>query len=159
MTRRSAHSPIASSVPGRLRLRDAALRETARLESLRAAASGWQGVRAVEANARVGSLLVHYDDRIIPQADLESRLLDAAGLAAANDARAEPLPAKAPAAAGRRLNRVAVNRQAKRAMLASLSVSLALAAAGSKRWHALTGGMFLASLLVHLAVHRRHLLR
>lgn len=159
MIRRSAHSPIASSVPGRLRLRHAALRETACLENLRTAAGGWHGVREVEANARVGSLLVHYDAALIPQAELEVRLLGAAGLAAANDALAEPLPAKAPAAAGRRLNRVAVNRQAKRAMLASLGVSLALAAAGAKRWHVLTGGMFLASLLVHLTVHRRHLLR
>jgi hypothetical protein len=44
-------------------------------------------------------------------------------------------------------------------MPASLAASLALAAAGAKRWHAATGGLFLAALHVHLAVHRRHLWR
>jgi hypothetical protein len=42
---------------------------------------------------------------------------------------------------------------------ASLAVSLLLAGAGRKRWHALSGGMFVASLAVHLWVHRRHVFK
>lgn len=52
-----------------------------------------------------------------------------------------------------------VNRYAKAGMLGSLSASLALAATGQKRLHAVTGGIFVACLGVHLGVHRRSLLR
>ncbi len=55
--------------------------------------------------------------------------------------------------------RVRVNRWAKRAMLASLAISLLLAGAGRKRWHWLTGMVFLHALAAHLWVHRRHILR
>ncbi|OHC70945.1 MAG: hypothetical protein A2045_16280 [Rhodocyclales bacterium GWA2_65_20] len=40
-----------------------------------------------------------------------------------------------------------------------LAVSLLLAAVGGKRWHAMSGGVFVAFLALHLAGHRRHLLR
>lgn len=154
-------SAIASSIPGRLRLRDASLREAARLEKLRATAAGWRGVNSVEANPRVGSLLLHYDAAVLTQGKLETRLMNALGLPAANapQAGAVAMPAAPAAPEKRRVTRVAVNRQAKRVMLASLAASLALAVAGAKRWHAATGGLFLAALLVHLAVHRRHLWR
>lgn len=57
-------------------------------------------------------------------------------------------------AIARRLNGVA-----KIGMLASLGASLALAAAGAKRLHIATGGVYLALLGIHMAVHRRHLLK
>jgi hypothetical protein len=52
-----------------------------------------------------------------------------------------------------------VNRYAKAGMLGSLATSLALAAAGQKRWHAVSGGIFVACLGVHLSIYRRSLLR
>ena len=51
------------------------------------------------------------------------------------------------------------NRIAKRGMLLGLTASLLAAGAGRKHWHASLGGLFLASLSVHLWAHRRHLLR
>ncbi|MDD5328515.1 MAG: heavy metal translocating P-type ATPase [Sulfuricella sp.] len=70
---------------------------------------------------------------------------------------APPTPAATPSRHPSR--RVRINRYAKRGMLATLPLSLALAAMGKKRWHAVSGGVFLAALGAHLAAHRRHLLR
>jgi len=52
-----------------------------------------------------------------------------------------------------------LNGYAKIGMLASLGASLGLAAAGAKRLHIATGGVYLALLGIHMAVHRRHLLK
>lgn len=52
-----------------------------------------------------------------------------------------------------------LNGYAKLGMIGSLGASLALAAAGSKRLHIATGGLYLAFLAMHMAVHRRHLLK
>ena len=63
-----------------------------------------------------------------------------------------PHPHHAPA-------RNVINRWAKRGMLLTLGASLALAATGAKRGHAALGGVFVLLLGVHLAVHRRRLLK
>ncbi|HRP98130.1 MAG TPA: hypothetical protein PL143_17980, partial [Rhodocyclaceae bacterium] len=55
--------------------------------------------------------------------------------------------------------RVRVNRVARRGMLVSLAASMLLAALGRKRWHTVTGIVFLKFLAMHLWVHRRHLVR
>ena len=55
--------------------------------------------------------------------------------------------------------RVRTNRWAKRGMLASLTAALLLAAVGTKRWHVLTGVLFLHALAAHLWIHRRHVFR
>lgn len=139
---------IASSQPGRVRLRNAALRDPQRLERLHGSLAKWKGVLGVETNPKAGSVVVRYDATRLERRHIEARI---EAVAAAELAR--PLPQRG------RITRVQVNRYAKRGMLASLAVSLLLAAAGLKRWHAASGGVFLASLLVHLAVHRRHVLR
>lgn len=141
-------SRIVSSLPGRIRLRDTALRQPDRLERLRAVLAGMDGVLSVEGNAKTGSLLLHYD-----AASTDTDLIEASVEQAADAEFASPRPAYRPS------TRVRLNRYAKRGMLVSLTASLVLAAAGQKRWHAITGGAFVACLLVHLAVHRRHLMR
>jgi len=152
-------NPIASSLPGRLRLRDRALRDRARLDALRARIVRWRGVLRVESNSQTGSLLIHYDATQLTPARCEARAVAAAeqiletrqkigvGGTAPHDRHH-----------GGAL-RVKANRWAKRAMLVSLAVSLSLVAAGAKRWHALTGVLFLHALAAHLWVHRRRLLK
>lgn len=139
---------IVSSISGRIRLRDAGLRDPLRLERLNRSVKSFKGVLTVEANRGAGSLVVHYDPAQIDHGQIEAQLEAMAGAELAR-----PVPER------RRITRVQVNRYAKRGMLASLAVSLLLAATGQKRWHALSGAMFVACLMVHLAIHRRHLVR
>lgn len=150
---------IASSIPGRLRLRHCALRDAAPLESLRAAVAGWRHVQSVAANSRAGSLLIRYDAARLERKRLEARAVAATeklvGTASAKVGAGGT--AAYPHHPGGTL-RVRANRWAKRGMLASLGISLLLAGMGSKRWHALAGGLFLHALAAHLWVHRRHIL-
>jgi hypothetical protein len=153
-------NPIASSIPGRLRLRAPGLRNPARLESLHAAIAKWSGVLAVETNPKAGSLLVRYDVRHLERTRIEARAATAA--AKVLGTHATKVGAGGTAADARHHGgtpRVKANRWAKRGMLASLTVSLLLAAAGTKRWHALAGVAFMHALAVHLWAHRRHILR
>jgi hypothetical protein len=162
---------IASSIPGRLRLRDRALRGDARLDALGASVACWRGVADVEVNSRAGSLLIRYDAARLRPAMCEARAVAAVEkmLAAnAQDGTRESAKENAKVGAGETVvqphhpggtPRVRANRWAKRGMLASLAVSLLLAGAGRKRWHALTGVLFLHALAAHLWVHRRHILR
>lgn len=142
-------SRVVSSLPGRIRIRDKALRSRARLAQVEAELKRVEGVVVVEPNAAAGSIVLHYaPDRTDPvrlESDIDA-LID----------KALALPQRP---AGTRSLRMQVNRYAKIGMMGSLATSLALAATGSKRWHAVTGGMFVACLGVHLGVHRRHLLR
>ncbi len=141
-------SRIVSTLPGRIRVRDAALRNPARLARLAAALGALGGVRSVQPNAGAGSIVLYYD---VVGADIEA--MEHAVDAATDAELAAPRPA------GRRSSRVRINRYAKAGMLGSLGASLVFAAAGAKRWHVVTGGMFVACLAVHIGVHRRHLLR
>lgn len=159
-------SLVASSVPGRLRLRDAALRDPQRLELLHGTLARWPGVLALEANAKTGSLLIHYDAMKLTRERCEVRALAAAGklLGKARNVKEVEVGAGGTAAHAHHPGpggtpRVKANRWAKRGMLTSLAVSLLLAGLGGKRWHALTGVLFLHALALHLFVHRRHLLR
>lgn len=151
-------SAIASSIPGRIRLRHAALRNPLRLQQLEDRIGEWAHVQSAASNPKAGSLLVRYDAAALNAHEFAARC---------ETALAELLPrteAPAPVAAPRPLprggtRRVRANRLAKRGMLASLALSMLLAAAGSKRWHAMTGVFFLHALGVHLWVHRHHLVR
>lgn len=150
-------SMIASSVPGRIRLRHAALREPRNGEQLRAILTTWRHVQSVKVSSANGSLTVNYDAAGIAPGRLEQRLLELVrGVAgpATPGATGAPTRVRPPAA-----RRARANRWAKRGMLASLTSSLLLVAAGNRRWHALTGAAFLPALAVHLWVHRRQLLR
>lgn len=140
---------IVSAIPGRIRLRDKALRQSHCLEDLQAALSSVSGVLAAEANPATGSLLLHYDSALVDRATMEMQA-EAAATAALEGTGAPT--------ARRRMARQ-FNRYSKYGMLGSLAVSMAYAAAGKKRLHALTGGLFGAFLGVHMLVHRRHLLK
>lgn len=148
------HPAIVSSIPGRMRLRFPLLRQGGPREDLVARLQAIDGMTSVEANAVTGSLLLRYEIGRGGQSAMEACVGDALAAALGREPgvpRATP-PARKKAA--REWNRVA-----KLGMLASLPVSLALAAAGSKRLHAVSGGVFTLLLLVHMAVHRRHLVK
>lgn len=148
------HRAIVSSIPGRLRLRHPSLRGCAQRSAVSACVSALPGVLSVDANPQTGSLLVRYDATRCERAAMEAQL---AGLFPAVP---DALPGEAENSANsRRAVAREWNRVAKLGMMASLPLSLVLAAAGSKKTHALTGGVFTALLLVHLVVHRRHLIK
>lgn len=74
---------IASSIPGRIRLRHAALRRPERLEQLARSLSDWPEALTLEPNARTGSLLLHYDSSLLAPAESERRCAAGAVAAAA----------------------------------------------------------------------------
>lgn len=170
---------VASSLPGRIRLRHAALRNPDRLARLRQSIADWPQVRTVATNEKAGSLLVSYDAVALQENDCARRCAAALAELLPAPARATPIKSKAaaieakapPVITGARPRaavpsqtrsgapRVRANRLAKRAMLATLAASLLLAALGAKRWHIWTGIAFLHALGVHLWVHRRNLVR
>lgn len=161
-------SMIASSVPGRIRLRHELLRRKPALERLRSAVAVWPPVRAVKANSVNGSLTVHYDPSATEPGRFAGELLDAARqlVGAVQPPGPPPVPPSAPGSArtagpggDAAPRRVRANRWAKRGMLGSLALSLLLAAGGGKRGHALAGIAFLHALAAHLWVHRRRLLK
>jgi len=148
------HPAIVASLPGRLRLRSPLLRQRGHCQGLVASLQAIDGMLSVEANALAGSLLLRYDAGRCTPAAMEARVGDAVAAALGME---PSVPSAAPPS-GKRAARE-WNRVAKLGMLASLPVSLALAAAGSKRLHAVSGGVFTLLLLVHMAVHRRHLIK
>lgn len=150
-------SPVVASIPGRMRVRDARLRDLGLLREMLARLEGLPGLFGIESNATTGSVLIHYDCTVTSQPALEQRVR------AAFDAvfpSPEPLQKQVRSGGMYRWQKERRwNRAAKWGMLASFPVSLALAAGGSKKLHAVTGGVFSALLLVHLYVHRRHLVK
>lgn len=150
---------IASAVPGRIRIRDSHLRDSARHARLGSALAALDGVGSIEGNVVTGSFLLRYDAAQVPPAVMEARVL-----AAIADELDPPPPAAQEEAPARRTPRRwqrdrRLNTWAKYGMLGSLGASLVLAAAGSKKAHAATGGLFLGLLGIHMAVHRRHLFK
>jgi len=178
---------IVSSIPGRLRLRVAAPGAPAALDRLRSQIEQWEAVGSVAINPRTGSLLVHYDATRLTAARLEECARAAAATLARAAAKvgsggtalpprthggtprvrpnaASPTSGHPPAdeplrSRSARKALLQANRLAKRGMLASLALSLVLAALGNKRGHWLAGALFLHALAVHLWAHRRHLFR
>ena len=138
---------IASSSPGRIRVKDPALRGRDCLSRVHKELAPLEGVRELRPNLVAGSIVVFFDHGEVSPAKLEQRIEQALDVALA-------APRKA-----RRSIHNRVNRAAKIGMLGSLGASLALAATGNKRWHAVTGGVFVACLGVHLGLHRKALLR
>ena len=141
-------SRIVSSLPGRIRVRDRVLRNRARLDQLEVALRRIEAVTSLQSNPGAGSVVLYFD---VAQADAAA--LEEEVDAAVDAALAAPLPKN------KRSLKMQVNRYAKVGMLGSLATSLALAATGQKKLHAVTGGLFVACLGVHLGVHRRSLLR
>ena len=146
-------SPLASSVPGRIRLRDPALREPQRSARLKAALMEVGSMMTVEANPISGSLLLRYDVTQCDRTAMEEKVM---ALTAHEFGSCTTRPRKRPAgrATARRLNRFA-----KLSMLGCFPISLVFAAMGGKRLHAVTGVLFSLAMLLHLAIHRRHVLK
>lgn len=143
---------VVSTLPGRVRVRDKALRNPALCARVEAQLRQIEGLAVMQPNPSVGSIVLHFAAGDIDPLELE-RKIDAIIDAIIDAAIATPRPS------GARPLRLQVNRVAKLGMLGSLTASLALAASGQKRWHAVTGAAFVACLGVHLGVHRRNLLR
>lgn len=141
-------SRVASSIPGRIRVRDTALRQPDRLARLHATLQAVDGVHDVESKPATGSVIVHYNAAHFAPEAMETLVEQHV-----DTELARPRGKFPPS------TRMRINRAAKAGMLGSLAVSLALAATGNKRWHAASGLVFVACLGVHLTVHRRHLLR
>lgn len=150
---------IVSAVPGRIRIRDPLLRDATRQERLGAVLAELDGVVEVEGNPRTGSMLLRYIAEHTARIDMEARV----ATAVAAELAPQAVATQEEAGGRRKLRRWQRDRRlntwAKYGMLGSLGVSLALAAAGSKKAHAATGGLFLGLLGVHMAVHRRHLFK
>lgn len=155
-----SRSPIASRLPGRLRLRAPELRQRRFNEALVAEFSGWDAVLSVEGNGAAGSILLRYDASRVDPAGMEARAAARLGPpAGASQSEASPeLPSETPGvpAAGSVL--WPLNRPAKIGMLASLTASM-LALTVGKKPHAVLGALHLAFLMIHLANHRRKLLQ
>ncbi len=135
---------IASSVPGRIRLKDMALRDPETLARLEAALNAQEGVSSTRGNAAVGSVVVHYErSRVKPGQIVQATV---AILGSTSPTTGRPFKRR-------------VNRYAKLGALATLTTSLVLAASGRKYAHAIAGGAFLACLGTHLYIHRRSITR
>lgn len=139
---------IVAAIPGRIRVRDGGLRQPDRQARLHAELLALPGVLSAKGNEVAGSVVVHYDAACVSSEHMEMQVEQAVD--------AELVQPRDKAAIARRLR---INRAAKYGMLGSLATSLALAATGNKRWHAATGMVFVACLGVHLATHRRQILR
>lgn len=148
---------IASSIPGRLRLRHPALREPARMRQLIDAVNAWPGALGHIANTRTGSLLLTYDPSLVQEADCRARA--EAAVEALAPSSQPPAVAKPRAPRRSRIATKRINTMSKRAMLASLAASMVLAAVGAKRGHIWTGLVFLHALGAHLWIYRRTLLK
>ena len=106
---------IASSTPGRVRIRDLALRNPTRMERVESALDRIDGIHDIVPNAAAGSIVLHYDATAIEPDELEHRI----------DAIVDAALA-APGKPGRHKLRRQANRAAKIGMLGSLGASLAL---------------------------------
>ena len=89
---------LASSIPGRLRLRAAALRHAPALSRACEALQAHPGVVSVQANARAGSLLLHYAPALLPWRQAENRLAAVAWAAVAPQDAQTPKASEAPKA-------------------------------------------------------------
>lgn len=144
---------IVSAVPGRLRIKDGrfgdAKTATDYLARLRLSVPK-SALLATRINSQATSIIVRYDASLVAPSELQQqaeKLLDA------QHDHLKPHPKRR----SRRL-RLRINRAAKIGALASLAASMAFAAAGHKRFHVMTGMVFLACLTAHLIVFRRTLL-
>jgi hypothetical protein len=151
---------IVSSIPGRMRIRDASLRAEGNLARLAQALMALDASRAVTTNPRCGSALFVYDGHRAARADMEAaaaRLLEE--IVAPDGTPPEPTPELPPEQDRHaRAPLKKLNRYAKHGMAASLALSLWLAYfSGGRRRHALAGWVFIACLGVHLARHRHRL--
>jgi len=151
---------IASSLPGRVRLRGSALRDGASSARLSDHIGRWRHVESIESNPRSGSLLIRYNAARIDPLRFDARLIRTIATLFGTTGQAPTQLSVTPRTqTGHGTPRVRANRIAKRVMVGSLAVSLACGVLRYKRWHILAGWTFVGALAVHLWVYRRHILR
>ncbi|MDR3212966.1 MAG: hypothetical protein LBT71_03465 [Azoarcus sp.] len=136
---------IASSIPGRIRIRHKSLTDAGRGERLRAAFLAFDGIVRVDVSPAASSLIVHYDAAAIPAETMEA-VAD------------EIVAAELRAMRSEHKRGLGMNRYAKYGMLLSLAATFALAARGKRRAHALSGCFFAACLGAHLYFHRSRMM-
>jgi len=146
-------SRIVSSVPGRIRVRDKALRDQTKLEQLKKELSNKiAAITALQDNVRTGSVLLRFDRNAIELSAIEVSIDSIVDKVISKTSKPQRL-----------LSKKNINRYNKIIMLGSLGASLiALRMARRKpriRWHRLTGYIFVANLGVHLYIYRKSLLR
>jgi hypothetical protein len=141
---------IVSSLPGRIRIRDKRLRDQTQLNNLKKELLKIAAITELQVNARIGSVLVNFDPNVIEIAALETKIESAV-----DKILADPLIPVL-------LTKKNINRYNKIAMMGSLTASLAFGLARQKRWrrwHKLTGYLFVVNLGVHLYLYRKSLFR
>jgi hypothetical protein len=131
-------------------VRDKRLRDQKRLSELKNELSKIAAITALQDDVRTGSVVVNFDPSAIEIAALETLLDYAVDQVVVERLILPPITKKQ------------LNRYNKIAMMVSLAASLALTVARRKRWkrwHALTGYMFVASVAVHMIIYRKTLFR
>lgn len=132
---------IASSIPGRLRVRHPGLRapEAAQIVTRLAALPG---VETVQHNLRVGSLLVMYDENRLREEDLLAAL-DVPSAGRADREPEEPVALTVPP------------RLIAAGMAGTLGLTVYGAIVGKRRLHVTSGMLFLVAVGIHLLAGRR----
>ena len=144
---------IVSAVPGRLRIKDPYLSTELAVASISASLSRELPIQSMRPNLVANSIVLHYDAALIDlsamKAVTENLLAKLMRQEAANDS----------SRLKRRSAKRKLNRYAKIGALSSLAASLAFALTRYKQLHIVTGWVFVASVVVHMAVFRRTLLK
>ena len=152
-------SPIASAVPGRIRVRHPLLRGNDRFQEALGRLEALDTIRVTESNPAVGSFLLSYDPAGMTPDDARSRV-EALLSAVLHPAEAPPpSDTPAPAAEGKPAApelKWRINRAAKIGMMGSMAATLAALGVG-KRVHAGFGTLFVAFMVVHMTVQRKRL--
>lgn len=156
-------TPLVSALPGRMRLRHPLLRRPGHNRDLAERLATLDGLRVAESSTTAGSLLVLYDPTRVDRAAAEAHAAASAAAVlgldtAASDPTPDPAPPPAPQTGGRGGQSLTrrVNRAAKIGMMGSMAATLAALGVG-KRVHAGAGAVFVALMLVHMAIQRKRL--
>lgn len=152
-------SPIASAVPGRIRVRHPLLRRTDRFQEALGRLEALDAVRVTESNPAVGSFLLSYDSAAVAPDEARSQV-ETLLTAVLYPAEAPPQPDEPASVAESKPAapelKWRINRAAKIGMVGSMAATLAALGVG-KRVHAGFGTLFVAFMLVHMTVQRKRL--
>lgn len=156
---------IRSAIPGRVRVRHPAIKDEETAASLRTFLQGLPGVRTIEINPRVGSLLLMWDPQKLSLEDLKALAQAALPAGQPEPAKASPspqsprLPAAMTGLSPFRPSR-AVNRAVNRVLTGSYALLMLGLVPGFRRnlaLHVLAGTAFSAFLAWHMVRYRRTL--
>ena len=137
---------IVSAVPGRLRIKDHQFASQASIDRVVAELAAQLPLTATRANPGANSVVITYpQDKITPDA-MQRRTEEILGRVLGRGSRSR----------GRSM-RLHLNQASKVIAVGSLATSLAFGVARYKQLHIVTGWVFVASVVVHMAVFRRTL--